>query len=442
MRVLLISKELIGSALVHRLIAEGQDVRVYIEDPTCAHCLDGFVEKVGDWRRGLDWVGREGLVLFDDVGWDGLQNELRSSGYRVVGGDAFSDRLELDREHFRTVLEDCGVSTLESHDFSSALDARNYILENPARWVLKHSSHMSTATFVGRRDDGKDVLELLRLYDVRGIRPIHLQRAVQGVEIGVARYFNGLDWIGPIEINIEHKALFPGDLGPLTAEMGTLAWYEDDESIPLFAETLGRLRSYLASIKYKGDIDINCIVNGDGIWPLEATTRFGSPATQVQCQLHLSPWHEFLGAIADGAPYDLEYRRGFALGVTIAMPPFPFGAEFMPEFMTHAQDRTRVFIDPELSPADLEKIHFEEAVMDDDCGQRTIFHRGRDGYAAFATGFGNAPRAAQADAYRVIDALHIPRMFYRNDIGDSFIQKDGAFLERLGVLKPTIQILS
>jgi cystathionine beta-lyase family protein involved in aluminum resistance len=36
----------------------------------------------------------------------------------------------------------------------------------------------------------------------------------------VARFFNGNDWVGPIEINVEHKSFLNDNIGPLTAEMG------------------------------------------------------------------------------------------------------------------------------------------------------------------------------------------------------------------------------
>jgi phosphoribosylamine--glycine ligase len=433
-KILFVSIELIGSALIHRLLDEGHDVRLYIDDLACKHCLDGFVEKTSDWKAELRWVGRDGLIIFDDVGWNGAQNQLRKDGYRVVGGDSESDRLELDRNYFREALTACGVPTLQSHDFQSAQEAREFIEANPDRWVLKQSSHMSTATYVGRRDDGRDVLELLHIYEDRNICPIHLQQTVDGIEIGVARYFNGHDWIGPIEVNIEHKALFPGGIGPLTCEMGTLVWYDENESLPLFVETLGKLREHLRSIAYKGDIDINCMVNEDGIWPLEATTRFGSPATQVQCELHLSEWGDFLSAIADGTPFNLEYHKGFSVGVTIAMPPYPFGMEFMADYVPGSSERTKVFIDSSLNEFDLRKIHFEEATLENTDLERIVHYRGGCGYAAVVTGSGASPEQAQSDAYRMVSAIHIPRSFHRNDIGDRFIREDWDTLRELGVI--------
>lgn len=111
-------------------------------------------------------------------------------------------------------------------------------------------------------------------------------------------------------MNIEHKSLSNGDLGPKTYEMGTLMWFDNDEKNRLYQETLAKMKDYLTSIDFRGDVDINCIVNEKGVYPLEITARFGFPALQLQQAL--SPevaWGEFLKAVADGKQYDFKFKR-------------------------------------------------------------------------------------------------------------------------------------
>jgi phosphoribosylamine--glycine ligase len=117
MRFLFVSKELIGSALCHRLLREGCEVKLFIEQPGCKQSLDGIIEKTDDWHKELSWVGKDGVIVFDDVGHGAEQDALRRDGYSVVGGTEKSDRLELERSYFQEVLKDLGVPSLASYEF-------------------------------------------------------------------------------------------------------------------------------------------------------------------------------------------------------------------------------------------------------------------------------------------------------------------------------------
>ena len=99
-----------------------------------------------------------------------------------------------------------------------------------------------------------------------------LQRRVSGVEVAVGGFFNGKNFIYPINVNFEHKKLFPGDIGPPTGEMGTAMFWSGPINYSI--NTLLKMEPVLASEGYVGYIDLNCIVNNNGIYPLEFTSRF------------------------------------------------------------------------------------------------------------------------------------------------------------------------
>ena len=246
MRVLFISGEMIAADLAYRLKLEGCDVKLFIDDKSRKDCFEGMVEKTDNWRKELKWVGKDGLIVFDDIGYGSTQDDLRSRGFKVVGGSEGGERLERDRQFGQKIMSECGIKPLETHNFSTVEDAIAFIKTNQHAWVLKQNGHNSAITYVGLMPDGSDVLSVLESHIVGSdsITSLSLQKKVDGVEIAAGRYFNGKDWIGPIEMNIEHKKLFNGDLGPQTGEMGTLTWYEEKEN-NLFRETLGKIKPYL-----------------------------------------------------------------------------------------------------------------------------------------------------------------------------------------------------
>jgi phosphoribosylamine--glycine ligase len=432
MRVLFISGELIAGDLPYRMREEGCDVRLYVEHPEQQACLSGFVPKVNDWRSELGWVGKSGLIVFDDVGFGEIQDQLRCAGYRVYGGSLGGDRLELDREFAQQLLASLGLEILPTFRFELPSEAASYIRESdPGRWVVKQNNHDSTLNYVGMLDDGSDVADVLASYQLSGVRDISLQRAATGIEFGVGRFFNGRDWVGPIELNIEHKALCDGDVGPKTGEMGTLAWYSDDQNQPLFRKVLDPLKDYLVECDYRGDIGVNCFVNEQSVIPIEISARIGCPIVHIQKALHLTPWGEFLGAIADGIDLELRYRRGYSIGITVAVPPFPYRGSVAARYSAEGYP-VRFKSEPSVEERQ-RHYHFESVRREiSDGGKERLFVTDGLGYAAFVTGVGATVDAARADVYTAVRNLCIPKSIYRTDIGKKFSETDAEQLKSWG----------
>lgn len=432
MNVLLISKDFYAADLCLRLIREGHKVKAYVEDITDKDTYVGMVRRVKSWKRELSWVGKEGLIIFDNTGYGKIQDELRKMGYAVVGGCEAGDRCEDDRAFGQRILWASGVKIVPSQDFHSLDKAISFVRKHPGEWVIKQNGHASKIfNYVGQMKDGSDVITILESYKKKGnkkdVGSIELQERIRGVEIGVGRYFNGTDWVGPIEMNMEHKDLHNDNLGPKTFEMGTLMWFDDNEKNKLFQKTLAKLKPYLKSINFFGDIDINCIVNETGAYPLEFTARFGFPSLQLQCALAVSPFGEFLKAIADGKQYDFKYKKGFGVVVLVATPPFPYQNISKENFCKGVN----IYFKEPLTDEEKNRIHFER-VSRRKTGEYYISKD--DGFILHVTGTGKTVEQARKKAYPLIDKLIIPKMFYRTDIGIKFIREERAKLKKWGYL--------
>lgn len=427
MRVLFVSGEMIAGNLAYRLKQEGCDVKLFIKDESRKDCFENMVEKTDDWRKELNWVGKDGLIVFDDVGYGKEQDNLRKEGYLVVGGSEIGDKLEKDREFGQKILAEYGIEALFSKNFKSFDEAINFVKENQKKWVLKQNNHTSILNYVGELDNGDDVISLLKNYkNIKELKSISLQERVDGIEIGTARYFNGNDWVGPVEINIEHKNLCNDNIGPKTGEMGTVIWYEANDNFRLYKENLEKLKPLLKKVGFKGDVDINFIVNEKKANPIELTARFGSPAVYLQDELHISKWKDFLLAIAKGEKFELKYKKGMGIVVCISIPPFPYKVD---NYNCYSKGVEISFKD-NLTPDELKKIHFEEVSLNKESGKYCI--SGRNGFILYITGVGEDVQEARKNVYDLIDKIVIPKMFYRTDIGVKFMNSDFELLKKWG----------
>lgn len=272
-KFLFVSWESLSGDLALQIKKEGHDVKIYIQRKADKDVYDGFLEKVDDWEDYIDWAD---VIIFDDVGFGDKADSLRSKNKLVIGGSRYTDDLEEDREFAQHEMKRVGMSILPHWDFTDFESAIEFIKSNPGRYVFKPSGSISSEQkgilFLGNEEDGNDLIELLSQNKevwAKKIKKFQLQKMAVGVEVAVGTFFNGEDFVYPINVNFEHKKLFPGDIGPYTGEMGTLMYHSPPNT--LFNSTLLKIKDELKKSGYRGYIDINCIANSKGIYPLEFT---------------------------------------------------------------------------------------------------------------------------------------------------------------------------
>ncbi|MFC5972205.1 phosphoribosylamine--glycine ligase [Halomarina salina] len=440
MNVLFASKDGLVGDVAWRVQREGHDVRYCIESESEARIADGFVEKVEDWHDHESWAD---LVVFDDVWGFGAEAErLRGDGVPVVGGTELTDRLEDDRGFAQEVLAEAGADVLPHREFTSFEAARDWVRETPAPYVVKPSGEVQNVkrlVYVGREEDGSDVLDVLDAYETAWgdrIRGFQLQRRATGVEVAVSAFFDGERFVEPVCVNFEHKKLFPGNVGPSTGEMGTSAFWT--ERVELFDRTLGRCADLLADEGYVGSIDLNCIATPDDIYPLEFTPRFGYPTIFVQAESMETPLGEFFYGLATGDAPHLTVESGYQVGVRVCVPPFPFDDETTfretsyDAAITWEGGRSAGTADATSIDARPDGLHVEDVkrVRPDGTptapGERGQWRvEGTSGVVLTVAGCGETMRAAQREAYERVSKVVLPSMYFRDDIGDRWFDGGG-----------------
>jgi phosphoribosylamine---glycine ligase len=412
-----------------RLVADGHEVKIFIGYPLCRDTLAGLIQRVEDWQAELDWIraaGPDGCILFENIGlgYGEIQDRLRRDGFNVIGGGAYGTRLENDRAYAQGVLADLGLATAPTFEFSDVEEARRFIDRRPARYVLK-SNGPDAASFVGRHKEGADVQAVLASGGKITASSFILMEFVEGVEMGVGAYFNGEDFLEPACLDWEHKRFFPGDLGELTGEMGTVVTYS--RSKRFFDRTLAKMAPLLRANGYCGYINLNTIVNEAGIWPLEFTCRFGYPGYAILDPLQKTPWADLFRAMLTRSTLMFDTEPGFAVGIVITTPPFPYYRDTLP-----APVGLPVLFEGDLSSAELRHIHYGEVALQNG----VLVTSGASGYTLVVTGAGETIEAARDAANALADKIVVANSRYRRDIGTRLIEGEFARIEATGLLDP------
>jgi phosphoribosylamine--glycine ligase len=239
---------------------------------------------------------------------------------------------------------------------------------------------------------------------------------MDGVEIAVGASFNGKDFVYPINVNFEHKRLFNKGLGPLTWEMGTLLFHSSKNA--LFEKTLLKMKEKLAEVSFVGNIDINCIVNKKGIFPLEFTCRFAFPTTQLMWEGEKGKVGQYFLKLARSEIQGRTQIKGFTTGALICVPPFPYADKNEMEKYKGAM----IIFDGKM-----DGVHLVDAIR----------RKGKflvNGFAPLIIcARGKSVEEAKKKLYKRIKGIHIENMYYRTDIGD-FLEEDSKLLKEWGYI--------
>ncbi|MDD1750710.1 MAG: hypothetical protein LUO89_12660, partial [Methanothrix sp.] len=186
MKILFISSSnMIAANLAYLLRKEGHEVKLFIDDKYRQGNFENMVGKTYSWRKELNWVGKEGLIVFDDIGYGKIQDQLRKIGYSVFGGCELGDRLETDRQHAKEIFRKYKIKTLPTINFNNISDCTDFIKRNRRAWVIKQNDHApKMMNYVSMFEDSRDAIGILESYSKNArdqLMTITVQQKVEGV---------------------------------------------------------------------------------------------------------------------------------------------------------------------------------------------------------------------------------------------------------------------
>ncbi len=356
-------------------------------------------------------IGPDDTVVFDMVGAGESAEILKSKGYHVVGGGKLNDDLELSREVGDAFMEEHGIRTPKTFTFETFEEARQFLTDNPGLWVFKPNGNLETdLTIVPQTYEG--LMRSLPYIQKRCPDDVtfELQEFVDGIEMSTEAWFNGTQFLRPINSTMEEKKFMVDDLGPNTGCAGNVVWAWDDEISDILYNYLFRsLEEPLREAGYLGPLDINGLWAPDGIYGLEWTARFGYDAIQAASLLMDVPLGSFLRSIR--TTNKIPLRQGeYALSVRMSIPPYPSEGEV---------PNVPIIVPYELEEEYGRQMFFSDVML----GEEGLVCAGSDGYVLTVASVGKSITKLQQETLYIMTGIDVTGKQYRTDIGNRVIRE-------------------
>ena len=323
MKYFMVSKCGEGAQVLYRIELEGNDVRLHITEPEYRRNWDGLLPKA---ELNSSFIDKNTIFIFDFSEMGKLADDLRRTGHKVFGASKFCDKLEEDRAFGLQFMEKCGILHPNTVEFKidEIEDAKRYILESDCDLVFKPSGEClpSHLTYCGSdQEDLTKFLEYACNCYGKDIETFVLQDFVKGSLVSSELFFDGKKACYPANHTVEVKKFMSGDKGPSTGCSGNLVWGEFDDC-RIIEQGIGRVEEELIKMGFCGQMDLNAIVNDEGVFGLEWTPRFGYDSIPCLLPLIDSDLGEFFAGMASGQG-DMKLACDFSAGVRFTIPPYP-----------------------------------------------------------------------------------------------------------------------
>jgi phosphoribosylamine--glycine ligase len=393
-----------GAAIAWRLKQEGHNVALRIIKPAFKEGWSGILPKLEKWDNFLD---RDTVVVFDSTGGGRTADRLRQQGYPVFGASVFADNIELDRQFGIEIMERCGIKVPESHTFNKLEEGQKFAQRHKDKmWVFKPSGAVPAyLTYVP-----SDKEDMIAYFD--------LQEYKDGIAISTEAWCDGTRFVPPYNHTIEKKRFANSDLGPSTGCVGNVCWSEH-KACRTVKEGIALAEEIFVDAGYIGCIDLNTIVNQEGVWGLEWTPRFGYDAISVFMRLLKGDLGKIFSDFARSqypVAEELPLTDNFAGSVRLTIPPAPDE-----QHPIAGGTPLRGF-----AKGDLDSCYFYEVMVDRD---GYFVHSGGVGTIVSATGVSTDFRHSLENGYRICEAAKVPNKQYRTDLTEAFSEVYNQFIQ-------------
>ncbi len=375
--------------------------------PVQADDIDGLFKLAQREHVGLTIVGPEAPLAA------GIVDRFWAAGLRIFGPRMHAAQLESSKTFAKEFMVRHGIPTATYASFTDSDEARAYLEEVGAPSVVKADGLAAGKGVVVAQTLEEAHAALTNMLDDRRFGEAGARVVIEEVLTGEEASFIAMIGVGgsilPLATSQDHKARDDGDRGPNTGGMGAYS------PAPVITSAIAEcvmnevIRPVVEGlrdegVRYSGFLYAGLMIGADGTpRVLEFNCRFGDPETQPILFRLKSDLVQLIEAALDGklAHSKVEWDPRPALGVVLCASGYPDDYR-QGDVITGLPD----------SSSRLSKVFHGGTGYN--TSQEIVTRGGR---VLTVVGTGDNIKAAQSEAYRVVNQIHFDGMVYRRDIG-------------------------
>lgn len=406
MKFLMFSESGEGAGLLHRIEEEGNEVALFIVDKIYKDVYEGVVNKV---KNPDEFIDKNTVIIFDMSGNGVTADRYKRSGNLVYGASDLMDQMEHDRQFGYELMNKCGIQTPKYEIFKDFNKAKDYInsKEAPKRLVFKPNASMpAKLTYVSK--DRKELLAYLTFIEKHYPKDeFILQEFVEGLVVSSEMFCTGKTTTG-YNHTVESKKSMNDDLGASTGSSGNTTWICDMDYI--LTDGILLMEDWCVENGYRGQLDLNTVVNDSGVYGLEFTPRFGYDATPTLMGLLYDDLGKFYFDIASGNSFNPDFRDDYASAVRFTIPPYPAEPKSGIDSEAFSPNEDLPILNWEDHAED---IYFYEIKKDK---EGNLVHSSGTGVIGLTIGKDEDVEKSFDKPYEILKKIHVPDMQYRTDL--------------------------
>lgn len=345
----------------------------------------------------------------------GIVDLFQKAGLRIFGPTHNVSRLEASKSYAKKFMEYYNLPTAQFETFTDLDQAKEYISTQVLPIVIKvNGLSMSKGVFICHTS--KEVHDAIHEISVKRAfgkaeGEIVVEEYLEGIEISVHAFTDSNTHV-LFPATQDHKRIGEGDIGPLTAGMGSVAplpfvdakLFKEIEAL-VIKPSISALAA--DNLPFQGVLYPGIMITPLGPKMLEFNARFGDPETQTYMRLLDTDLLDIIEACIEGRLNEIEvkWKPQSACTVVLASAGYPGG---------YKKGKT-------ISGINLAEEHKDIVV----------FHAGtvyQDGFLVTDSGrvlgvsaIGDSIQEALEKAYAAIKKIEFEGMYYRKDIGKNVL---------------------